>query len=32
MGESAPVKIGNMIANIEAGRIAPVELVLSKPR
>lgn len=30
MGETAPAKIGNMIANIEAGRIAPVELIAAK--
>lgn len=28
MGESAPEKIANMVANIEAGRIAPVEIIL----
>lgn len=28
MGESAPQKIANMVANIEAGHIAPVELIL----
>lgn len=30
MGETAPQKIANMIANIEAGRIAPVETILRK--
>lgn len=28
MGESAPDKIANMVANIEAGRIAPVEMIM----
>ena len=32
MGDTAPVKIGNMIANIAAGRIAPVELIATKRR
>lgn len=27
MGAAAPIKIANMIANIEAGRVAPVELI-----
>jgi hypothetical protein len=31
MGETAREKIANMIANIEAGRIAPVEMILRKP-
>lgn len=30
MGESTPIKVQNMIANISAGRIAPVELVAQK--
>ena len=30
MGETAPQKIANMIANIKAGRIAPVEMILRK--
>lgn len=28
MGDTAPVKIANMVANIQAGRIAPVEMIL----
>ncbi|GMG84414.1 class I SAM-dependent methyltransferase [Paralimibaculum aggregatum] len=31
MGETAGQKIANMIANIEAGRIAPVEMLFRKP-
>ena len=31
MGESAPVKIRNMVENISAGRIAPVEMIARKP-
>ena len=31
MGESAPIKVGNMIENISAGRIAPVEIIAEKP-
>ncbi len=31
MGASAPVKVRNMIANIAAGRIAPVELIAERP-
>ncbi len=31
MAETGAAKIGNMIANIEAGRIAPVEMILMKP-
>lgn len=31
MGETAPVKIRNMIENITANRIAPVELIAEKP-
>jgi hypothetical protein len=27
MGDDAPLKIGNMIGNIAAGRIAPVEII-----
>lgn len=30
MGESAPLKVKNMIENISAGRIAPVEIIASK--
>ncbi len=30
MGESAPIKIRNMVENITAGRIAPVELIARK--
>jgi hypothetical protein len=30
MGASTPDKIGNMIENISAGRIAPVELMARK--
>jgi ubiquinone/menaquinone biosynthesis C-methylase UbiE len=31
MGKSTPEKVQNMIANISAGRIAPVELIARKP-
>ena len=31
MGEDAPTKVQNMIENISAGRVAPVELVAQKP-
>jgi hypothetical protein len=31
MGEAAPAKLRNMIENIAAGRIAPVELIAVKP-
>lgn len=31
MGTAAPVKIGNMVANITKNRIAPVELIAEKP-
>ena len=31
MGESAPLKIKNMIDNVAAGAIAPVELIAEKP-
>jgi SAM-dependent methyltransferase len=31
MGPDAPTKIGNMIANIEAGAIAPVEILARRP-
>ena len=30
MGESAPVKISNMVENIAAGRISPVEIIAIK--
>jgi len=30
MGETAPTKVKNMIENISAGRIAPVELIARK--
>ena len=30
MGESAPVKISNMVENIAAGRVSPVEIIASK--
>ncbi|UCC57189.1 MAG: class I SAM-dependent methyltransferase [Gammaproteobacteria bacterium] len=30
MGESAPVKISNMVENIAAGRVAPVEIIATK--
>ena len=32
MGETARAKIANMVANIEAGRIAPVEMILRAPQ
>ena len=32
MGESAPIKVQNMIENIRANRVAPVELIAQKPR
>ncbi|MEO1249702.1 MAG: methyltransferase domain-containing protein, partial [Pseudomonadota bacterium] len=31
MGETAPVKVANMVENIGAGRIAPVEMISHKP-
>lgn len=31
MGESAPTKIRNMVENIAAGRVGPVELIARKP-
>ncbi len=31
LGETRKEKIANMIANIEAGRIAPVEMILRAP-
>lgn len=31
MGPTAPVKVANMITNIEAGRIAPVEMICRLP-
>ena len=31
MGETAPVKVQNMLENISAGRIAPVEMIARKP-
>lgn len=31
MGESAPVKISNMVENIASGRVSPVEIIASKP-
>lgn len=31
MGETAPLKIKNMVENISRGRVAPVELVAEKP-
>jgi SAM-dependent methyltransferase len=31
MGDTAREKIANMVANIQAGRIAPVEMILRKP-
>jgi hypothetical protein len=30
MGESAPLKVRNMLENIAAGRIAPVEMIARK--
>ena len=30
MGESAPVKISNMVDNIAAGRVSPVEIIVVK--
>ena len=30
MGETAPTKVGNMVANISRGRLAPVELIAEK--
>ena len=30
MGESAPVKISNMVENIAAGRVSPVEIFVIK--
>ena len=30
MGESAPIKISNMVENITAGRVAPVEIFAAK--
>jgi hypothetical protein len=30
MGESAPLKISNMVENIAAGRVSPVEIIASK--
>jgi hypothetical protein len=30
MGDSAPVKVQNMIENISTGRIAPVEIIVRK--
>ena len=30
MGESAPVKISNMVENISAGRVSPVEIIVSR--
>ena len=30
MGESAPVKISNMVENITAGRVSPVEIIVSR--
>lgn len=32
MGETAPVKIGNVVDNLAAGHIAPFELIARKPR
>lgn len=31
MGETAPLKVRNMVANIAEGRVAPVELIARKP-
>jgi SAM-dependent methyltransferase len=31
MGENAPLKVKNMIENISAGRVAPVEMIARKP-
>lgn len=31
MGESAPIKISNMVENIAAGRVSPVEIIARKP-
>ena len=31
MGASAPVKISNMVDNIAAGRVSPVEIIVRKP-
>ena len=30
MGESAPIKISNMVENIAAGRVSPVEIIVIK--
>jgi ubiquinone/menaquinone biosynthesis C-methylase UbiE len=30
MGESAPIKINNMVENIASGRVSPVEIIVSK--
>ena len=30
MGESAPVKIANMVENISAGKVAPIEMIAEK--
>ena len=30
MGESAPVKINNMVENIAAGRVSPIEIFVIK--
>ena len=31
MGETAAVKLGNLVENVSAGRVAPVEMVATKP-
>ena len=31
MGDEAPAKVANMIENITASRVAPVELIAEKP-
>jgi hypothetical protein len=30
MGKDAPAKTGNMLRNLEGGRIAPVEIIAAK--
>jgi hypothetical protein len=30
MGQDAPIKSGNMLRNLEGGRIAPVEIIAAK--
>jgi hypothetical protein len=31
MGADAPTKVGNMMRNVEAGLMAPVEIIARKP-